>query len=77
MSWNATVSPHVPGRVLIRLRAVSEKTSLSRSTIYRLEAAGRFPSRIKLSDHASAWDVAQVDEWISEREAASGKGVAR
>ena len=73
---NTSPTTWLPGRVLIRLAQVTAKTGLSRSTIYRLEADGRFPSRIKLSENTTAWDVAHVDEWISEREAASRK-VAR
>lgn len=51
----------------LRLRKVTEKTGLSRSTIYRLEAAGNFPKRVKLSEGAVAWHEAQVDEWMVER----------
>lgn len=65
-----------PGRVLLRLPAVRRKTGLGRSTIYRLMADKRFPPAIKLGPATSAWDAAAVDEWITEREAATRAGVA-
>jgi len=56
---------------LLRLPAVIDRTGLSRSSIYRHEAAGVFPKRIKLGEHASAWLAADVERWIAERVAAS------
>jgi prophage regulatory protein len=51
----------------LRIRRVTDKTGLSRSTIYRLEAAGDFPRRVKLSQGAVAWHEDQVDEWMKGR----------
>lgn len=61
---------HVPAQ-LLRLPAVINRTGLSRSSIYRHEAAGAFPRRVKLGEHASGWLAADVERWISERVAAS------
>ena len=61
----------VRGRVLLRMPTVCLKTGLSRSTIYRLEGLGEFPRHIKLGANASAWDCAEIDDWISAREAAT------
>jgi prophage regulatory protein len=55
----------------LRLKKVTEKTGLSRSTIYRLEAAGNFPKRVRLSLGAVAWHESQVDVWMAERANAS------
>lgn len=63
-------TPSVPAQ-LLRLPAVIDRTGLSRSSIYRHEAAGAFPRRVKLGEHASAWLAADVDRWIAERVAAS------
>lgn len=52
---------------LIRLPEVREMTGLSRSRIYELEAAGRFPRRRKLSERACAWIHSEVQEWIRSR----------
>jgi len=56
---------------LLRLPAVIDRTGLSRTSIYRHEAAGTFPRRVKLGKHASAWLAADVDRWIAQRVAAS------
>ncbi len=54
---------------ILRLSAVLLKTGLSRSALYRLEAAGRFPMRVRISDYGSAvgWYQHEVDEWIANR----------
>ncbi len=56
----------------IRLRGVIEKTGLAKTTIYRLEQAGKFPKRFKLGELASAWDEAEVDAWLEARAATRG-----
>lgn len=53
----------------LRIRQVSDKTGLSRSTIYRLEAAGLFPKRVQLSQGTVAWHESAVDDWMKGREA--------
>lgn len=58
---------------LLRRVAVERKTGLSRSSIYRLMAAGDFPLPVRLSTHAKAWVESEVDEWINERVSASRK----
>jgi predicted DNA-binding transcriptional regulator AlpA len=55
----------------LRLPAVCARTGLSRTHIHRLEAAGKFPRRIKLSPAASAWIESEIDAWASARVAAS------
>lgn len=42
------------------------KAGVSRSTIYRLEAKGRFPKRVKIGDHASGYIESEVDAWIAD-----------
>lgn len=56
---------------LLRLPAVIQRTGLSRSSIYRHEAAGAFPRRVKLGEHASAWLASDIDRWITDRVVAS------
>ncbi|MGH8311510.1 MAG: helix-turn-helix transcriptional regulator, partial [Steroidobacteraceae bacterium] len=58
----AAVTPPYPA--LLRLRQVQRLTGLSRSTIYRLERAGAFPSRVRLSARASAWPADEVGAWV-------------
>jgi len=52
---------------ILRLPDVRAKTGLSRSTIYRMEADGECPKRIKLGDHASGWIESEWDSWIAKR----------
>ena len=35
--------------------------------IARLEAAGRFPKRIRLGQNRVGWLVAEIEEWLNER----------
>lgn len=51
-----------------RLRDVIRITSLSRSTIYRRVAEGRFPSPIHLSGRASGWPSSALQHWIDDPE---------
>jgi len=55
----------------LRLPAVCERTGLSRSQVYRLEAAGKFPRRVKLGLSTSAWVEAEIQRWAADRIAAS------
>ena len=50
---------------ILRLPAVMLKTQLSRSTIYRLEALGKFPSRVRLGENSSAWYESEIDEYLA------------
>lgn len=58
---------------ILRLPEVIRLTSLSKSSIYRLESLGQFPARIKLSASASGWRAEQVQEWINNCPLASNK----
>ena len=53
--------------LLLRLPDVLKLTGLSRSSIYRLEALGNFPKRVRLSERATAWREEQVLEWRDTR----------
>ncbi len=52
---------------LLKLSDVLERTSLSRSTLFRLEGKGQFPKRRQVTDHRVAWPKSEVDEWIDAR----------
>lgn len=63
---------------ILRLPEVTRVTGLSRSSIYRLEASGEFPARVKLSESASGWRSGEVQAWIASRpRAAAQKAVAQ
>ena len=54
-------------RRIVRLRAVRERTSLSRSTLAKLEAAGQFPRRVELGLRATGWYEDEITTWIESR----------
>nr|WP_074745583.1 AlpA family phage regulatory protein [Nitrosospira multiformis] len=57
------------------MKRVKPLTGLSRSSIYRLEALGLFPKRVKLSGSAVGWRGEEIHAWIASRpRAKSGKG---
>lgn len=49
---------------ILRLPDVKDRTGLSRSTIYALIAAGRFPHQIQLGPRAVGWREADIDTWL-------------
>ena len=49
---------------LIRLPEVIQITSLSRTQIYRLIAAGTFPKQRRLSHKVAAWKESEIAAWI-------------
>jgi prophage regulatory protein len=62
---------------LIRLDEVIDRTGLSRSSIYRMERAGRFPKRRRLDPAAGpisavAWNDEEVEDWIARRPVVGG-----
>lgn len=52
----------------MRKREVLSKIGVSSSTLYRLEKAGNFPERRKLSSNSIGWLNTEVDYWINSRE---------
>lgn len=53
---------------LIRRRQVLDLIGVSHSTQWRLEKAGQFPARVKLGTGSVRWHLAEVEEWVRERE---------
>ena len=52
---------------LIKLKEVTEITTLSKATIYRLMSKGEFPGAIPLGPRAVAWKQSDVIEWIDSK----------
>lgn len=52
-----------PDRIL-RLRAVLERTGLSRSTMYRKMQNGSFPKNIQISDRCIGWRQSAIENWL-------------
>ena len=55
------------GNCLLRLPAVQQKCSMSRSSLLAMVKDGCFPKPIKLGDRAVAWVESEVDAWIDQR----------
>ena len=53
---------------LLHLREVISRTSLSRTSIYRLMGLGEgsFPQSVKLGSRSS-WVEAEIESWLQER----------
>src|SRR5262245_56767220 len=75
--WVIRVSPSVSGVTpmintkparLLRVREVSTRVGLSRTTIWRMCRDGRFPRPVQLSTAAAVGFVeAEVDAWVVEQ----------
>jgi len=52
----------------VRIDFVVTATSLSRSTVYRLVAAGKFPKPCHPTQFTTAWRLSDVQTWLDERE---------
>jgi prophage regulatory protein len=63
-----TAAPARDDRI-IREPECRQITGLSRSTRWRLERAGKFPRRRKLSAAASGWLASEIAAWLAERAA--------
>jgi prophage regulatory protein len=44
--------------------------ALSKSQLWRLERAGKFPNRVPVSAARHAWVESEIDQWIAARIAA-------
>ena len=52
---------------VLKLKAVTEKTTLCHSTIYKLIAEGSFPRPIDLTGRAVGWVDSEIDHWITSK----------
>ena len=57
----------------LRRREVERRTGYSSPQLFRLEAKGEFPARVKIGDRAVAWIESEVDDWILARVRAAGR----
>ncbi len=66
-------APHQNVLLLTRGDLPKLGIKLSNSTLLRLEAAGRFPKRIRLGGHSVAWVATEIHEHV-QRLASSREG---
>lgn len=52
---------------LLTKREVCRRVCYSPAHVDRLEAAGRFPKRVRLGEHRVAWVEEEVTAWINAR----------
>lgn len=70
MSTNKNPAASAALPQLIRLRAVSARIGLSRSSIYRLMAAGKFPKPVTIGLRTIAFRSDDLEAWLAGRTAA-------
>jgi prophage regulatory protein len=51
---------------ILRLKAVLERTGLSRSTLYRKIEGGTFPVQVRISERCIGWRESDVERWLVE-----------
>ena len=56
-------SPSAPSSIL-RIKAVMQRTGLTRPTLYRKIAEGPFPKQIRISTNCIGWRESAVDAWL-------------
>lgn len=54
------------GDRILRLKAVLERTGLSRSTLYRKIQEGTFPPQVRIAARCVGWRESAVAEWLRE-----------
>lgn len=54
---------------LLKVQTVEAMTGLSRPSVYRLMAAGRFPQPVRFGRRCTRWPAAAVREWIQTQTA--------
>lgn len=52
---------------LIRASVVQARTSLSRTTIWRMAGRGEFPSPVRIGSGRVAWSASAVGDWIAAK----------
>ena len=63
--------PADPASKFIRPVNIPHATGVSLATILRMEKAGNFPARVRLSDNAVGWLREDVEAWQATRQAAA------
>ena len=58
--------------VLLDRRQVEARTSLSRSSIYRLMRQGSFPEPLRVGERAVRWREEEISEYLDSRPRATG-----
>jgi prophage regulatory protein len=57
-----------PDGGFLRLRDVTKRIPVSKSTIWLWVQGGKFPRPIKLSERVTAWPVSEIEKWEAEKQ---------
>jgi prophage regulatory protein len=57
--------PDAPERIL-RIKAVLDRTGLTRSTLYRKIQDGTFPKQVRLAARCAGWHESAVNAWLMD-----------
>ncbi len=60
-------TPPASSERILRIKEVVKITSLSRTSIWRLERSSQFPSRVPLCTGSVGWRMSEIEEWIRSR----------
>ncbi|KJY90369.1 MULTISPECIES: helix-turn-helix transcriptional regulator [Pseudoalteromonas] len=52
---------------ILRLEEVTQMVGLSRTTLWRMERKGAFPSRIPLSSRSVGWRSIDIENWMKNK----------
>ena len=55
---------------ILRRKQLETHIGLSRSSIYKMMADGRFPRPIKLGRRSVGWRTAEIERWLDEMQEA-------
>jgi prophage regulatory protein len=61
----------------VRRRELRKIVPLADTTIYEMEKRGDFPRRFYLTSKCVVWDLAEVEQWLTDRRIASATGAVR
>ena len=73
MITDVNLNPHDRKTRFLRQPEVLERVGVTWITILRWEKQGLFPQRCKLGPRLVGWVEAEVEEWCTQRAAASKK----
>lgn len=62
---------HFPTQVIRQYRAaeLAESLGISRATLWRWNAKGHIPKGRQLSPGVTVWDAAEIEAWLSSKQA--------
>jgi prophage regulatory protein len=58
---------YITPRKALRINSVIERTGVSKTHLYRLINANKFPRPVKVSEGVSVWDSELIDQWLSSK----------